>query len=132
MVDERKIKLNNRTYYLGIELKYKKGKILSKADGSYFDMGDLSIMIDYFEKKYKKDAKDFIYDKDIAFMDDVLYLYDRFPFVSYIKSVIFNDDGIITFTGCISKKEIIKYIKENKIKMNRWDKSESRCPLLYK
>ncbi len=132
MVIERRIKIDNRHFYLGIELKYGKGKLLKKVNGSGFDMGDLSIMIDYFEKAYKKEAKEMIYDEEIAYMNDILYLYDRFPFVSYIKDVSYGMDGNIAYLGCINKDEIVKYIKENKIKMNRWDKKSSCCPLLYK
>ena len=49
---------------MGVELKYGKDKILKKADGSSFDMGDLSIMIETIENDYKKDSKKIIYDKD--------------------------------------------------------------------
>ena len=65
-------------------------------------------------------------------MNDIIYLYDRFSFVSYIKYILYNDEGKITSIGCINKDEIIDYIKANKIKFNRWDKSSCRCPLLYK
>ena len=40
MTIERKIKINNKYYYLGIELKYDKNNMLRKLNGSYFDMGD--------------------------------------------------------------------------------------------
>ena len=90
MTIERKIRINNRDYFLGVELKYIKDKILIQTNGNDFDMGDLSIMI-----------------QD-------------------------NDDGKITCISCINKDEIIDYIKDNKIKINRWDKSSCRCPLLYK
>ena len=65
-------------------------------------------------------------------MNDIIYLYDRFPFVSYIKDILYNDDGKITYLGCIKKDEIVDYIEANKIKIDRWDKSTCRCPLLYK
>jgi len=128
---ERKIKINNRDYFLGVELKYIKDKILIQTNGNNFDMGDLSIMIQDVESRYEKESKETIYDKDVSYMNDIIYLYDRFPFVSYIKDILYNDDGKITFLGCINKDEIIDYIKANKIEINKWDKTSCRCPLLY-
>ena len=127
MTFERKIRINNRNFYLGIELKYGKDNLLTKINGVYFDMGDLSIMIDDFETNYNKESKKFIYVKSEPLMNDVIYLYDRFPFISYIKASLYDNDGNIT----INKDEITNYIKTNKIKINRWDKSSCRCPLLY-
>ncbi len=43
MTIERKIKINNRDYFLGIELKYNANNMLRKFNGGYFDMGDLSL-----------------------------------------------------------------------------------------
>ena len=131
MTFERKIRINNRDYILGIELKYIKDKILIQTNGNNFDMGDLSIMIDDVEVNYNHESKEIIYDKDISYMNDIIYLYDRFSFVSYIKDIVYNDDGKIIYLGCINKDEIIDYIKINKIKINRWDKNSCRCPLLY-
>ena len=131
MTIERKIKINGRDYFLGIEIKYDKDNYLKKLNGSGFDMGDLSIMIEYFETNYQKDAKEFIYDELTPYMNDILYLYDRFPFVSYIKDILYNDAGHITYIGRIDKDEIDDYIKNNNINMNRWDKKNCRCPLLY-
>lgn len=131
MTIERKIKINNRDYFLGVELKYIKDKILIQTNGNNFDMGDLSIMIQDVESRYEKESKETIYDKDVSYMNDIIYLYDRFPFVSYIKDILYNDDGKITFLGCINKDEIIDYIKANKIEINKWDKTSCRCPLLY-
>ena len=129
MVIERKIVINNRNYYLGIKLKYKKDEILVKEDETYFDMGDLSIMIDYVQDNYDKNI---IYDSVISYMNDIIYLYDRFPFISYIKDITYNDKGIITCIGNIEKDEFIKYINDNNIKLDRWDKKDIPCPLLYK
>ena len=132
MTFERKIRINNRDFFLGIELKYIKDKNLIQANGNNFDMGDLSIMIQDVELNYQKESKEIIYDKEIPYMNDIVYLYDRFPFVSYIKDILYNDDGKITYLGCINKDEIVDYIEANKIKIDRWDKSTCRCPLLYK
>ena len=131
MTLERKIRINNRDYFLGVELKYIEDKFLILTNGNNFDMGDLSIMIEDVETNYERESKEIIYDKDISYMNDIIYLYDRFSFVSYIKDIVYNDDGKISYLGCINKDEIIDYIKINKIKINRWDKSSCRCPLLY-
>ena len=128
MTIERKIRINNRDFFLGVELKYIKDKILIQTNGNNFDMGDLSIMIQDVESNYKKNAKEMIYDKDISYMNDIIYLYDRFPFVSYIKDILYNDDGEIT----IDNVNINTLDEDNKIKINRWDIGSCRCPLLYK
>ena len=131
MTIERKIRIDNRDFFLGVQLKYIKNKILIQKNGNNFDMGDLSIMIEDVETNYKKESKELIYDKDISYMNDIIYLYDRFPFVSYIKDITYNNDGKISYLGCINRDEIINYIKKHKIKINRWDRSNYRCPLLY-
>ncbi len=65
-------------------------------------------------------------------MDDIIYLYDRFPFISYIKDVTYNEiDNQILQIGIIEKKEINKYIKKNKIQIGKFDGKKSICPLLY-
>ena len=127
MTLERKIRIDDRDYYLGIELKYDKNKSLTKIDGSSFDMGDMSIMIDLVEKNYKRESKKLIYDKEVSSMNNVIYLYDRFPFVCYIKESLYGGNAFITMT----KEEIINYINTYKIKINQWDKSKCICPLLY-
>ena len=72
MTIERNIGINNRYYYLGIELKYDKNNMLRKLNGSYFDMGDLSIMIEEFELSYKKESTEIIYDKLNSYMNDII------------------------------------------------------------
>lgn len=94
-------------------------------------MGDLSILIQDVESNYDIESNEIIYDKDISYMNDIIYLYDRFNFVSYIKDITYNDDGRITCMVFINKDEIVDYIKSNNIEINRWDKSNCRCPLLF-
>lgn len=127
MIFERKIRINNRDYFLGVELKYIENKILIQTNGNNFDMGDLSIMIEDVEANYENESKKIIYDKDNPYMNNVIYLYDRFPFICYIRTTLYGNHGNIT----INKDEIIDYINTYKIKINRWDKSSCRCPLLY-
>ena len=131
MTIERKIKINNRDYFLGIELKYNANNMLRKFNGGYFDMGDLSIMIEEVQSNYLKESKIVIYDKSNSYMNDIIYLYDRFPFISYIREILYNDEDEISFISIINKDEITSYIKTNNIQLNRWDKDNCRCPLLY-
>lgn len=131
MTIERKIKINNRDYFLGIELKYNANNMLRKFNDGYFDMGDLSIMIEEVQSNYLKESKTVIYDKSNSYMNDIIYLYDRFPFISYVREILYNDEGKISFISIINKDEIASYIKTNNIQLNRWDKDNCRCPLLY-
>ena len=80
MLIESRLRINDRNYFLGIELKYNKNGALIKSDNSYFDMGDLGVMIDFFETELKKEGIKDVYDNRIAYMNDVIYLYDRFLF----------------------------------------------------
>ena len=50
-------------------------------------------------------------------MDDIIYIYDRMPFISGVKDISFSNN-IIFEESYISKEEIEKYIKEFNIKMN--------------
>lgn len=111
MIIERNIKINKINYLLGIEINYKDNGSLCKKDGSYFDLGDLSLMIEYVEKNYNKSV---LYDKNITFMNNIIYLYNQFPFLNYIK------------------QEILNYIKKNNIKLDKFNENTCICPLLYK
>lgn len=64
-------------------------------------------------------------------MNDVIYLYDRFPFLKYIKDVSYDKEGKITQIGYIDRDEIIDYINSNRIELNKWDKNNCICPMLY-
>ena len=130
MIIEKRIKLKNDIYLLGVELKYQKDGALSKKDNTYFDSGDFSLLIEYVEKNYQEDC---IYDKKISYMNDIIYLYDRFPFISYIKDIKYSKlDNQICEICRIEKSEIDKYIKDNNIKIGKFDGQKSICPLLYK
>ena len=131
MVVERRIRLKDIDYYLGFELKYDSDGMLTKLDNSYFDLGDISIMIKEFENSYDKDKEKYIYTKDNSYMNDVIYLYDRFPFISYIKDIIYAIDKTPSTIGYIKKDEILDYIKRFNIEINKWDKKSAICPLLY-
>ncbi len=118
----KKIKINNINYYVIIELEYKQSenKIpmlrLKDYKNDYWDSGDCSILIQKIEENYTlKKARQ--YDDNIAYMADVLYIFDRMPFISGIKDVSFSNN-IVNEETYVSKEEIEKYIKNFNIKMN--------------
>lgn len=128
MVIEKRIKIKDVNYLLGIEVKYDKNGILVKKDNTYFDIGDFNKVISYVESNYDSDC---IYDKKVYYMNDIIYLYDRFPFIDYIKDITYDSNNQIIQIGTISKEEIIDYIKTNNIKIGMFDEKKSICPLLY-
>lgn len=128
MVIEKRIKIKDVNYLLGIEVKYNKNGILVKKDNTYFDIGDFNKVISCVESNYDSDC---IYDKKVYYMNDIIYLYDRFPFIDYIKDITYDSNNQITLIGTIKKEEIIDYIKTNNIRIGMFDGKKSICPLLY-
>ena len=58
------------------------------------------------------------YDKYISYMADILFIYDRIPFISGVKNITFSkENNIITSESYISKEEIETYIKIFNIKL---------------
>lgn len=121
----KKIKINNRNYYAIIDLEYKKIQNnfpvlrLKNYKDDYWDSGDCSILIERIEENYLlKKAQQ--YDNNIAYMNDILYIYDRMPFISGIKDISISNN-MISEESYISKEEIEKYIKEFDVKMNYID-----------
>lgn len=120
----KRIKINNNIYFINVEVEYKKEQngivklCLKNYNDDYYDGGDFSILIENVEKSYNaKKAKQ--YDERIGFMADVMYIYDRIPFLSGINDVyISNNDNLPYSLGYISKKEIDEYIKTNNVIMN--------------
>ena len=120
----KRININNNVYYIIVEVEYKQSKMefpilcLKNYKDEYWDGGDCTILIKEVEKNYTQDkAKQ--YDKNISFMADVLYIYDRIPFISGIKDIyISKNDNLPYSEGYISKEEIDNYIKQFNIKMN--------------
>jgi len=123
MLIEKKVKLKNNFYYVVTDVEYKMDKhgytMLFFKDGKIYDGGCFSRLVERCEKSYTyKKARE--YDGDIGFIADVLYLYDRIPFLTGVKDVyIGNDDNIPYSVGFIPVEEIDKYIKDHKIKMNK-------------
>ena len=120
----KRVKIDNNVYYIIIDLEYEKNSkgypilCLKNYKDKYWDGGDCTNLIEEEEKNYTQEkAKQ--YDNNIFFMADVLYIYDRIPFISGIKDIyISKDDNLPYSEGYISKEEIDNYIKKFKIKMN--------------
>lgn len=132
----KKIKINNRNYYAIIDLEYKKIQNnfpvlrLKNYKDDYWDSGDCSILIERIEENYSlKKAQQ--YDNNIAYMDDILYIYDRMPFISGVKDISISNN-MISEESYISKEEIEKYIKEFNIKMNHIDNFKLSDSLTWK
>ena len=113
----KKIKLNNNTYWIIAEVEYKIHEhgfpclILKNFEDNYFDLGDCSRLIERVEESYSIDkAKK--YDEVISYMGDILFIYDRIPFIKGIKEVGNSYECLI------SKEEIDNYIKTFNIKMS--------------
>lgn len=119
---DKRISLNNNIYYVVVDVEYKfDGNItrlcLMNYKDDYYDSGDLTALIEKIEKSYSND-KALKYDSQIGFMADVLYIYDRIPFLTGIKDVYINSkDNIMNSICYISKEEIDNYIKEHNIKI---------------
>ena len=123
MLIEKKAKLKNNWYYIVVDVEYKIDKhgytMLFFKDGKLYDGGNFSRLVERCEKSYTyKKARE--YDGDIGLMADVMYLYDRIPFLVGVKDVYIKEGDPLPYsTGYITKEEIDKYIKDHKIKMNR-------------
>lgn len=120
---EKRIKLKNNYYYIVIDVEYKKSEngintlCLKNYKDDYWDGGDCTTLIEKIEKSYTTE-KAKVYEKDINFLADVMYIYDRIPFLSGIKDVYISKNDILPYSvGYISKSEIDKYIKDNGVIM---------------
>lgn len=127
MYIEKRVKLRDINYYIRVELEYKRDEndhvLLRMKDfkDDYYDGGDFSLLIEEIEKNYtfEKVQK---YDKNISYMADVIYLYERIPFLSGIRDEYISSKDNLPYTvGYITKEEIEEYIKENNIKIKTQD-----------
>lgn len=122
MTIEKRIKLNNKIYYISIETEYKKEEsgIISlklKNKDEYFDGGDLSLLIEKIEKEYQDSLP--TYEQNISFLNDCLFIYDRIPILNKIRDVYIKENESLPYSlGSITKEELDSIIKENHIKMN--------------
>ncbi len=131
---EKKIKFDNYVYYVQIDVEYKQAVTyhpvygyetedfpelyLKNFKNNYWDEGNCSILIEKIEQSYTFEKAE-VYDENIPLMADVLYIYERIPFLSGIKKAYFSDDDTLPRSiTYISKSEIDKYIEDFHIKMN--------------
>lgn len=118
---EKRIKLKNNYYYVIVDVQYVKdkyGTVLKLINGMNYDGGDFTRLLKKVEKSYSY-KKASMYDMEIGLMGDVMYIYDRVPFLSGIRDVYIDDVSIPYSMGYISKEEIDEYIKDHKVKMNK-------------
>lgn len=127
MLVEKKIKLDNSLYYVIVNVCYIKDELginklhIKNYKNSYFDNGDFSLLCDYVQKKYTK-SEAMKYDKEITYMGDILYIYNRIPFLYGIRECYFSKDDLTLNTSCfILRDEIEEYIENNDIKMKNMD-----------
>ena len=85
-----------------------------------------NIRIEDIEQKYVKNR---LYDKDISYMDDMIYILDRFPFLDYIRNITYDKENIVIEEVLIKKCEIEEYIKQKNIKLLYAYKQEENYPL---
>ncbi len=126
MYIEKLIKLRDINYYIRIDVEYQRNEKnndipnlkLGNYKNDHYDGGDFSTLLNEIEKNYTfEKAK--VYDENISYMADVMYLYDRIPFLSGIRDeYISSKDNIPYSLSYITKEEIEKYIKENNIVMH--------------
>ena len=120
---EKRVKLNDNYYFVSVDVSYELDNngitklILNNYPDKYFDNGDLSNLINKVEKNYDLSTIA-SYEPNIGFMADVLYLYDKIPFICEVKDVYYSKDGFPLSTCVISKIEIDNYIHEHNIIMN--------------
>ena len=113
----KKIKLNNNTYWIIVEVEYKMHEhgfpylVLKNFKDDYWDSGDFTRLIERTEESYSID-KSKKYDEVISYMGDILFIYDRIPFIKGIKEVGNS------YESYISREEIDTYINTFNVKMN--------------
>lgn len=120
----KRVKIGGNDYYIIVNVEYKTENTfpslcLKNYKDDYWYGGDCSILIEEVEKNYTSEKAKH-YDKYIGFMADVLYIYDRMPFIDGIKDVYFSKKDSIPYAeGYVSKEEIDNYIKKFNINMHQ-------------
>ena len=139
MVITNRVKLGTTEYYVSCDCVYKKknGHIylcLRNYANDYYDGGYLSLLLRSMEEEY--DAGNVrLYDSNIGFLDDALYIYDNIPFVAGIGDTYYlSDSNKLNSVSYITKEELDDYIKENNIVMSdhsNFKLSDGRTWLTY-
>ena len=92
MYIEKRVKLGDVNYYIRVELHYEKSTKnngipdlkLTNYKNSHYDGGNFSLLLEKLAKNYTSE-KAKVYDENISYMADIIYLYDRIPFLVGIK-----------------------------------------------
>lgn len=105
---KRKITINNNKYVIYFDAEYKTSNIkdvpelcFKKDEYGFFDGGDVSELLTLVEKNYHEDK----FNKNIEFMNIILYIYQCVPILSAIEEVTSFDNCFIT------REEIDEFIK---------------------
>lgn len=120
MTIKKRVDLGDNTYYVEIEVEYKRQDdilrlFLKNYKDDYYDGGDLSILLEKLANEYSREAIK-KYNTGISFLDDALYLYENIPFLSGIYDFYQNKkDNIPNSIGYISARELDEIIKNIKI-----------------
>ena len=122
MLVRKKIELKKNVYFIELDLKYKiedGSTILCFKDwkNPYYDGGDLDVLINKIEDNYSIKKRN-EYDMEISMMGDVLFIYDKMPFISGIKVIYKDSDNLTYSSDYLTKKDIEDYIKLKKIKLS--------------
>lgn len=112
---KRKITINNNKYIIYFDVEYKTSNIkdvpelcFKNDEYGFFDGGDVSELLALVEKNYHEIK----FNKNIGFMNNVIYIYRCVPVLSAIEEVTSVD---ICF---ISRKEIDEFINRFNIDFN--------------
>lgn len=126
MTIKKRIDLGNTTYYVEVEVEYKKKDnilmlCLKNYKDDYYDGGNLSVLLEKLAREYSAEVLK-KYNTGIFFLDDALYLYEHIPFIKGVYDFNQNKkDSIPHSIGYISVNELDKIIKDNNIKIKEND-----------
>lgn len=120
MITEKRIRLNNIDYYIELKthyIDYKNDRgilckdMLCLDDGlnSYYDGHDLDDLIKRIEDNYDYDKVKSFYKRSVPFINNVLFIYDRIPFISGIKVIYLDSNKEVKSTDYVSSDDIKNY-----------------------
>lgn len=66
-------------------------------------------MTELIEKYYDDTC---VYDEFIGYMNHVIYIYDRVPFLKYIREITYDKNGQVKEVALITREEMEDYIKD--------------------
>ena len=122
MLVRKKIELRKNIYFIELDLVYKiqdgvTSLLFKDWKKPYYDGGDLDVLINKIEESYTIKKRN-EYDMEISMMGDILYIYDKMPFISGIKVIWKDSDNLTYSSDYLTKKDIEDYMKLKKIKLS--------------